>query len=55
MNIGRLISTAAERHPTRPAFIWGDRIISYREAGARVSSLAAALRSLGLQPGDRVG
>ena len=54
MNMGSLISLAAERNPDGTAFIWGEGASSYGEVAKRVGALAAALRSLGLRRGDRV-
>ena len=54
MNIGSLISLAAERNPDRTAFAWGEETSSYEVVAGRVGAFAAALRSLGLQRGDRV-
>lgn len=55
MNIGHFLSTAAERHPDQPAFIWGEQVTTYCQANARVNALAAGLQKLGLAPGERVG
>jgi acyl-CoA synthetase (AMP-forming)/AMP-acid ligase II len=55
MNVGHLLRDAAERYPDRPAFIWGDKVVSYGLANARANALAAGLRRLGLTDGDRVG
>jgi acyl-CoA synthetase (AMP-forming)/AMP-acid ligase II len=55
MNVAWFLTRAAERDPGRPAFIWGDRVVSYGEADARSGSLAGALRRLGLGKSDRVG
>jgi fatty-acyl-CoA synthase len=41
-------------YPERVAVVYGDRRYTYRELGARVNRLASALRSAGLQKGDRV-
>lgn len=54
MNIGHLMSQAAERNPDRIAFVWGEETLSYGEVAGRVDALAAALRSMGLRRGDRV-
>lgn len=54
MNVGRLISLAAERNPSGTAFVWGEETFSYGESAGRIDALAAALRSLGLRRGDRV-
>jgi acyl-CoA synthetase (AMP-forming)/AMP-acid ligase II len=55
MNVGRFLTHAAERDPGRPAFVWGDDVVSYGEANARSDSLAGNLQRLGLGRGDRVG
>ncbi len=54
MNIGRMLTDSAERHPDRPAFIHGDEVTTYRHANARANALAAGLRHLGMKRGDRV-
>jgi len=55
MNVGRFLADAAERDPAKPAFVWGDEVLSYGQVNARSESLAGALRRLGLGNGDRVG
>ena len=49
-----LLRTAA-RLPDKPAIIDGDRSFSYRDLTAHSARFAAALASLGVAPGDRVG
>src|SRR6266566_1344478 len=55
MNVGRFLAIAAERDSDKAGFVWGDDVVSYREANARSDSLAGALRRFGLGPGERVG
>ena len=55
MNVGRFLTRSAERDPGRPAFVWGDHVVSYGEASARSDNLAGAMQRLGLRKGDRVG
>jgi acyl-CoA synthetase (AMP-forming)/AMP-acid ligase II len=55
MNVGRFLANAAERNSAKAGFVWGDEVVSYREANARSDSLAGALRRFGLGPGERVG
>jgi acyl-CoA synthetase (AMP-forming)/AMP-acid ligase II len=55
MNVGRFLANAAERDSAKAGFVWGDDVVSYREANARSDSLAAALRRFGLGRGERVG
>jgi acyl-CoA synthetase (AMP-forming)/AMP-acid ligase II len=46
---------AAQLFPDRPATIFRDRVRTYGECIDRVARLAGALRSLGVENGDRVG
>jgi acyl-CoA synthetase (AMP-forming)/AMP-acid ligase II len=55
MNVGHFLSAAGEQYPERPAFIWGDEIVTYLQANVRAQRLAAALKRLGVVKGDRVG
>jgi acyl-CoA synthetase (AMP-forming)/AMP-acid ligase II len=55
MNVGHILTGAAEHHPDHPAFIWGDQVIGYGQANARATALAVGFRKIGLEPGDRVG
>lgn len=55
MNLGRLLSDTAVHHPDHDAVRWAGRRLSYRELDDRTNSLAAALTSLGLSEGDRIG
>ena len=54
MNVGHLLTRAAQQHPDRPAWIQGEVTITFREAEARVNGLAHGFRDLGGQLGDRV-
>lgn len=49
------LSRAAQQCAHRPAVRFGERCRSYGELAERVARLAAVLRRLGVQPGDRVG
>ena len=55
MNVGYLLTRAAQRYQDRPAWMQEERVISFREAEDRVNRLANALLALGGRPGDRVG
>lgn len=50
-----MLAGAAERHPDAPAIAWFGRHISYRGLLREVERLSAALASLGVRKGDRVG
>jgi long-chain acyl-CoA synthetase len=53
-NLSELVRAAAERSPDKTAFLSGTTSTTWREVDAQVDAAAAALRGLGLQPGDRV-
>ena len=55
MDIGHLLTRAAQRFPDRPAWITQDEIITYHEAEDRVNRLGNALLEMGVKRGDRVG
>jgi acyl-CoA synthetase (AMP-forming)/AMP-acid ligase II len=55
MHAGYFLTRAAERYADRPAWIDAQRVVTFRQAAARVGRLAQALLSVGGQPGDRVG
>ena len=45
---------AASRHPDHPAVVESERVLTLRQLQERSSSLAAAFRRRGVEPGDRV-
>ncbi|MBL4687084.1 MAG: acyl--CoA ligase [Nannocystaceae bacterium] len=49
-----MIAAGAERHPGKPAAIFGDGQISFAELHQRSDKVAAWLRQQGVGPGDRV-
>jgi len=53
-SLSAMLARAAERHGARTAIICGDVSWSYAEFHREVDRIAAGLRRLGLQPGDRV-
>jgi acyl-CoA synthetase (AMP-forming)/AMP-acid ligase II len=55
VQIGSLIDRAARHFGDAPCLSEGERTISFREFDAATSRLGNALRSLGLEGGDRVG
>ena len=54
MNLGMLLTKTACIFPDKPAFIYGDRQLSYAQFNARVNRLANALQRLGLKQGENV-
>jgi acyl-CoA synthetase (AMP-forming)/AMP-acid ligase II len=54
MNLGRYLTRAAEQVPDRPAVVYGEHRATYAQEERRVNALVAALKSLGLEKGDRV-
>ena len=54
MNLAGMLASSAARTPDKPALIFRDRPISYRQLEDAVSRAAGALAGAGVQPGDRV-
>jgi long-chain acyl-CoA synthetase len=50
----QLLRMAAERNPDRPAIIYNDLTLVYREVVSMVNSIANSLLELGIQKGDRI-
>ena len=48
------LDVSAQRYPDKPALVFFDHVLSYRELRAQVERLAAHLRQQGVQDGDRV-
>jgi acyl-CoA synthetase (AMP-forming)/AMP-acid ligase II len=49
-----LLRTAAERNPDRPAIVYHDLTLVYREVVSMVNSVANSLLELGIRKGDRI-
>lgn len=54
MPYDHLLRQAATRQPDRPAIIFHDLVLSYREVVSMVNSVANGLRALGLGKGDHI-
>lgn len=54
MNLSMLLTKTARLFPDKPAFIHGERQLTFAQFAARVNRLANALRTLGLKQGDNV-
>lgn len=54
MNLGMYIERSARFWPDRPAILFRDQALTYRDLARRSNRLANALRALGLRKGDRV-
>ena len=54
MNLGMYLARSARFWPERPAVLFRDGALSYRNLELRSNRLAHALKALGLQRGDRV-
>lgn len=55
MNLARLLSDTAARHPDRPALRLDGEVMSYAELDEQAGRAASYVRSRGVLPGDRVG
>ena len=53
MSLPGLILQSVERHPDKAALRQGDLSLTYGELWSRIQALAAALRELGMQPGEK--
>ena len=54
MNVAQHVERAAAWFPERPAILFEDRTLTYRELDAAAGRLASALRAHGVRRGDRV-
>ena len=54
LDLGTSFLASVERDPAAPAIVDGDLRLSYAGWAARIGSVVAGLRQLGLQPGDRL-
>ena len=55
MNVGGYLTRAAISYPDNIAQVFGDMQFTYLELNERVNALSVALKSMGLQKGDRIG
>lgn len=55
ITMGDLLRRTAERFPDNELLVFPERRVTYREFTDRVDTLARALRSTGIEPGDHVG
>lgn len=55
MYMTQCLQRTLQQTPEHLATVFGERRHTYRQFGDRVARLAGGLRSLGMQPGDRVG
>ncbi len=55
MNVGQLITRAAEKFPHKTAIIQDGKSFSYAQFNQRINRLASALGNLGLAKGERLG
>ncbi|MDT7582685.1 MAG: long-chain acyl-CoA synthetase, partial [Pseudonocardiales bacterium] len=53
-NLARNLLNTAAKHPDRPAVKLDEQILSYADLLDTSARMAALLRSLGVEPGDRV-
>src|SRR4051794_21385156 len=55
MNLALWLEAAGKGEPSRPALGLGPRVLrNYGETASRVARLAASLKAMGLEPGERV-
>ena len=54
MTLGSIAARNARHFPDKPAFVMGQRRVTFAEHHARAGRLVQALRARGLEPGDRI-
>lgn len=54
MNLGQLLSQAAQLYPDQPGLFEDDNSWTWTEINARVDAMAAALRYKGVKKGDKI-
>jgi fatty-acyl-CoA synthase len=55
VTLNHFVQTAALRYPDKPALIYADRVLTYRQLNAQIEAVAAYLQQrLGVARGDRV-
>src|SRR5690606_16819556 len=54
LSVAEVLEARVAEDPDRTFLIFNDRRWTYRQVDARASALAAALRELGIEPGDRI-
>ena len=55
MGITQYILENAQRTPSKPAIVLGDKVISYKECIEQISRLSNGLKAIGVSKGDHVG
>lgn len=54
LNLSVILDDSARRYPARPAFTFMDATLTYEQVNEAACRIAHALRSKGIQPGDKV-
>ena len=54
LNLSVVLEDSARRYPNKDAFIFMDTHLSFAQVNAAANQVANGLRSLGIQPGDKV-
>ncbi|MEO1261287.1 MAG: long-chain fatty acid--CoA ligase [Bacteroidota bacterium] len=54
LNLSVLLEDSARRYPAQPAFTFMDTTLNYAQINGAANQVAAGLRSIGIQPGEKV-
>lgn len=54
LNLSTLLESSATKYPQNKAFTLGDITLNYQQVNALANQVANGLRSIGIQPGDKV-
>lgn len=55
LTVGAMLGQSALKYADKPALVFGDEILTFRELDQRTDRYAQALWDLGVRPGERVG
>jgi long-chain acyl-CoA synthetase len=54
MNLGQMLDETCHRYPEQVAFVYEDRRLTYADFNAKVNALGNALKSRGVEKGDKI-
>ncbi len=55
LNLATILGASAKSTPSKPAFTFGETTLSYAQINGAANQIANGLKSIGINPGDKVG